>query len=315
MWYLHESVYIYLPKEQSVSISGIAGFDFDATLVRSKSGRQFIKDEHDWIITYDSVITILQELKNKGYTIVIMSNQLKFNDRLKLIFDSFLTYLNYHNLDPYLLIATDKDQYRKPNIGMLSLFLMLTNTDLTMVNEYSFYCGDAAGKTHTNLAYQWSDSDQLFATNCHLKFYTPDQLFPSFQQPEPSTKQEMIINVGNQGSGKSSYSDKFQSIGYKICCQDILKTKAKVKSHVIEAIKAGYSVIIDSTNPSKKSRAEWIEIANNYNLPVRIFWFTCNGRIYNQLRSKPVPEIAYNQYSSKFEQPTENEGVSVIRIN
>ena len=77
----------------------------------------------------------------------------------------------------------------------------------------------------------------------------------------------------------------------------------------------GYSVYFDATNPSISKREELINLAQEYKISARIFWFSRNGRRDNNLRISPVPEIAYRVYSKNFETPSENEGCKVIRIN
>jgi DNA 3'-phosphatase len=50
------------------------------------------------------------------------------------------------------------------------------------ISELSFFCGDAAGRdsTHTK---DFSNSDLLFAYNCRLNFYLPEQVFLGEQIP------------------------------------------------------------------------------------------------------------------------------------
>lgn len=81
-----------------------------------------------------------------------------------------------------------------------------------------------------------------------------------------------------------------------------------------------HSVIIDSTNPSKKKRAEFIEIANLFSIPVRCIHITTSleESIHrNNERAKTgngVPKIVYNIYKKYFEEPTQDEGCEVTKI-
>jgi bifunctional polynucleotide phosphatase/kinase len=88
----------------------------------------------------------------------------------------------------------------------------------------------------------------------------------------------------------------------------------------------GRSVVIDATNPYKEKRSDYIAIAKELKILVRILWFIRDGRPFNELRGtydsnlggyrtdatyyhkKPVPDVAYNVYSKNFEEPTEDEG-------
>lgn len=54
----------------------IAGFDFDGTLVSTKSGNVFPKDSTDWKLwNKQKVVAKLRELYADGYKIVIFTNQ------------------------------------------------------------------------------------------------------------------------------------------------------------------------------------------------------------------------------------------------
>jgi len=47
----------------------------DDTLIRVKSGAKFAKDSNDWAIWNDKVVSVIKEHYDKGYKIVIMTNQ------------------------------------------------------------------------------------------------------------------------------------------------------------------------------------------------------------------------------------------------
>ena len=54
------------------------------------------------------------------------------------------------------VIATEDDEYRKPNLKMWTLFLQ--NNDGKADKTKSFYCGDAAGRKDGKVK-DFSDSD------------------------------------------------------------------------------------------------------------------------------------------------------------
>lgn len=56
-------------------IDKIAAFDLDYTLIKTKSGNLFPKDENDWTWLYDNVPNILEELAKNKYNIVVFTNQ------------------------------------------------------------------------------------------------------------------------------------------------------------------------------------------------------------------------------------------------
>jgi len=47
----------------------------DDTLIKVKSGGKFGKDSNDWVILNDKVVPTIKEYYEKGYKIVIMTNQ------------------------------------------------------------------------------------------------------------------------------------------------------------------------------------------------------------------------------------------------
>jgi bifunctional polynucleotide phosphatase/kinase len=173
MFKSHDTVKYYAPD---VKGDKIAAFDFDKTLVTSRSGRKFLYNEDDIALTYPSVLKVLAKFKSEGYIIAIISNQRRYNDKIGRIFNRFKYILESQGISPYILIATGDDIYRKPEAGMFKLLLTLTGLSAD-VSSSSFYCGDAAGEKSDNPEYRWSDSDRLFAENNGLTFYTPDQIF------------------------------------------------------------------------------------------------------------------------------------------
>ena len=55
----------------------LAAFDYDWTLVKPKNDRTFPKDVDDWEFLYSNVTEFLKNYHDKGYMIVIFTNQTK----------------------------------------------------------------------------------------------------------------------------------------------------------------------------------------------------------------------------------------------
>ncbi|HLX53594.1 MAG TPA: HAD-IIIA family hydrolase [Aquella sp.] len=150
-------------------VTKIASFDLDWTLVKPR-GTKFPKSISDNVIMQNR-IAILKQYRDNGFTLVIFSNQ-KVTPREKLDYklsrmDNVLQLFASEGLYFIFFVATDDDEYRKPDIGMYAkLFTLCPNI------KQGFYCGDAAGRTS-----DFSDSDLKFADNCQLVFYTPEQVF------------------------------------------------------------------------------------------------------------------------------------------
>ncbi|KAG7697823.1 hypothetical protein KL933_002874 [Ogataea haglerorum] len=172
----------------------IAAFDLDDTLITTKSGYKFGRGSFDWKFKFD-VPQVFTKLQAENYTVVIFSNQAAVvnapgSKSLKIlttkmddIFDHLETPVIYyastrksrkdksqHDLDLYTL-------FRKPNTGMFSQFLQdYQLTEDMLDRDNSFFVGDAAGRRM-----DFSDSDLKFAENLRLRFYSPEEYFPSMK--------------------------------------------------------------------------------------------------------------------------------------
>ena len=331
MWKQHESVILYIPNEileNDESIQAISGFDLDSTLITSKSARKYILDEYDWIWTFDSVPETLLEIQNKGYTLCIFTNQAKYSNKVLARIESVRSTLESMGIYICIFISTKDDQYRKPNSGMINLLLALLeipDEDKSDILKKSHYVGDAVGSDSEWPPYRWSSVDSELAENCGFgQFFTPREFFPNQPEPEHKHNIEMIITVGVQGSGKTTFTTKFatQHPEYISLSQDTFGSKIALKKAIIKNLNDGKSVIVDRTNPKILDRQEFIELAKEHGInKVRLWWFSQNGMAFNKLRDKPVPEIAYKIYSKNFEDPSPNEAkchnitLTIERIN
>jgi bifunctional polynucleotide phosphatase/kinase len=319
----------------------IAAFDLDHTLIKPKSGNKFPRDYDDWVLL-EGVKKKLNELYDSGYKLVVFTNQAgssfdtkEFSKKVKAIAALLEVPLQVFG-------CTDYGYCRKPSVGMWWL-LTRNNEGIEIDMKNSFYVGDAAGRKG-----DFADTDLKFALNLGLKFYADiSELTRSEnkQYPHPvhpleiatcfdkyldqgsvslSDDLEMIIFVGPPASGKSFYAKKFAEAGYVVACQDDLKTKAKVINVVKKALKELKSVVVDRKNEYIDDRAEFIQIASEYDVPVRIIWFDIPRDLSEHLATyreimtgKHIPSIVFNKYFSKekgLQPPTDEEGVDVIKL-
>lgn len=105
--------------------------------------------------------------------------------------------------------------------------------------------------------------------------------------------------------------------------RDALSTQAACLKLVDQSLASGKSVCVDNTNPSKKVRAEYIDLARKHKVvnvrclilhtPIEL----CHHLNYvrqNQTRGKSrrVPDVGYNVYKSQWEEPKTDEGFTEI---
>lgn len=64
-----------LPEFAQDQVVKIAGFDLDQTLISTKSGHTFARNDDDWKFFADNTVAKLHDLYNQGYCLVIFTNQ------------------------------------------------------------------------------------------------------------------------------------------------------------------------------------------------------------------------------------------------
>ena len=99
----------------------IAAFDMDGTLIKTKSGKVHPVDTNDWQIAFQNAQEKLKRYLERGYKLVILSNQAPIgNGRVKI--EDFKKKIEniVIRLDvPFqVYLATGKGFYRKPATGM-----------------------------------------------------------------------------------------------------------------------------------------------------------------------------------------------------
>jgi len=202
----------------------------------------------------------------------------------------------------------------------------------------------------------FSCSDRKFAANLSIPFYTPEEYFlcsnkapftwgefipmdidPSKSLLDPAgacitvDSQEIILFVGPPASGKSTFYKKhLQPKGYIHVNRDTLGSIKKCVAECEKALQhSGNShVVIDNTNPDPDTRKHYLNLGKTYKTPVRCFVFTTtiahckHNNKFRELKNtgdakyKPVPDIAFNSYSSRYSQPEISEGFTeIVKVN
>ncbi|OTF71427.1 bifunctional polynucleotide phosphatase/kinase-like protein, partial [Euroglyphus maynei] len=159
----------------------IAGFDFDFTLIVTKSGKSFPIDINDWKLFDQRLAEYIRTIvTEQGYRFVIFSNQMGISkgkvtvDFVKKRFENSLKPLRIPCL---IMVAKKDDIYRKPCTGLWDHLVQQQQQQQIEINmKQSFYVGDAAGRPKTAMKKaDFSASDLLFAMNIGVNFLTPEQ--------------------------------------------------------------------------------------------------------------------------------------------
>lgn len=153
----------------------IAAFDLDSTLIKTKSGAKFARNATDLVLWSADVLPKLQQCVDDGCVLVIFSNQhgvSKGRPTKDMIRARIHEVANTLDLPIAVYMATGKDRFRKPCIGMWELFISRMGGEDRVNKLSSFFVGDAAGRKR-----DFSDSDLKFAINIELTFHTPENFF------------------------------------------------------------------------------------------------------------------------------------------
>ncbi|XP_065207396.1 uncharacterized protein F21D5.5-like [Planococcus citri] len=351
-----DSLYVF-SSDGIESKEKVAAFDLDGTIVTTLSGNIYPKETNDWKIAYPTVIEKLKELHRDDYKIVFFTNQagiasgkLKLSDfkqKVEAIVEKI-------ELPIQVFVSGRDDICRKPRPGMWNCFVKNKNGNIPVNYGESFFCGDAAGRpAHcepNKKKKDFSSSDRLFAINLNLKFHTPEEYFlgwdparyklPDFYAKnlkntrtsllEPKSANlradstEIIVMIGYPGSGKTFFSKThLVSAGYNYVNRDTLKTWQKCVKLTEHSVGNDKSVVVDNTNPDKESRARYINVGKEFNVPVRAFWMNVSldhARHNNTFRKitdtthEIVPNYSLNHFT--IEPPDLSEGFTeIVRVN
>lgn len=90
-----------------------------------------------------------------------------------------------------------------------------------------------------------------------------------------------------------------------------------VKTCARVLLRSGHTVVIDATNLTIGSRAQWIKIAGECGVPINCHWVStgmleCKRR--NAMRTRTVPDTVMDRMAETFEPPTVDEGFDHVTI-
>jgi predicted kinase len=83
------------------------------------------------------------------------------------------------------------------------------------------------------------------------------------RQPEPVIRPELVMLIGLQGAGKTTFAGQRFGKTHVLISKDRLRNNRRPERRqqrlIVEALAAGRSVVVDDTNPSIAERADCSE--------------------------------------------------------
>lgn len=306
--------------------SKVALFDLDDTLITRKSGKKFSDDPTDWKLWAPNVVERLKKALADGFAIVVITNQAglpkgdkegKWKRKIPMIAEGPFSEIPFR-----IFAAKEKDVFRKPMLGMWDALLEVLEKEGVVVDKTTSYMvGDAAGRIKPK---DHSAVDRKFAENAGIRFYTPEEYFQDKKvhlppltgfrssllqapsEPPPtigsaSTSPELVLFVGAPGCGKTSFCQtQLLPVGYGHVNQDTLKDKKKCLKEAERLLSEGKKCVVDNTNRDKATRAEYVQLAKRFKVPIRCVWFDVplelawHNNMYRAFYSRPSVQVSTN---------------------
>lgn len=128
---------------------------------------------------------------------------------------------------------------------------------------------------------------------------------------------ELVIFIGLQASGKSTFFRKFFASTHKLVSKDLMhnnKNRSRRQTQLIEAaLQEGRSIVVDNTNPTLEDREPLIALGNLYGARIIGYYFEsqlsdCVERNQQRTGKARVPDVAIYATIKKLVRPTEAEG-------
>jgi predicted kinase len=135
--------------------------------------------------------------------------------------------------------------------------------------------------------------------------------------------QELIIFVGLQAAGKSTYYRTHFAATHVHVSKDLMpnaRSRDARQLQLIEAtLAAGQSVVVDNTNPTPAAREPLIALGRRFGARVVACWFEAvvkDAVARNRMREGKarVPDVALYVTARKLVPPTPEEGFDEVRV-
>jgi predicted kinase len=124
---------------------------------------------------------------------------------------------------------------------------------------------------------------------------------------------ELVLFIGLQGSGKSSfYKERFYATHVRLS-RDLLKTRHRERRLLEVCLETGQRVVVDNTHPRRVDRADCIRMARGANFRVMGYYFKTTvaaAMARNEQRIGPakIPKVGLFTTYKRLEPPAMDEG-------
>lgn len=123
----------------------------------------------------------------------------------------------------------------------------------------------------------------------------------------------MVLMIGIQGSGKSTFYHQYLADDYVRVNLDTLKTRHREEQLVSECFREGKCFAADNTNPTRADRQRYIPLAQYWGYKVVGYFMesklqTCIKRNNQRSGSAKIPATAIAATSNKLQLPSFDEG-------
>lgn len=134
---------------------------------------------------------------------------------------------------------------------------------------------------------------------------------------------ELIIFVGLQASGKSTYYHTHFAATHVHVSKDLMKTArnrdARQEELIEQALAAGRSVVVDNTNPTPAVRAPLVALGRRHGARVEAYYFETTvkdavARNRKREGKARVPDVAIFVSAKKMVPPGFDEGFDEVRV-
>jgi predicted kinase len=135
--------------------------------------------------------------------------------------------------------------------------------------------------------------------------------------------QELVVMVGLQGCGKSTWVREHLSGSHVVVSKDhwpnARRKQARQSRVVAEQLAAGRSVVVDNTNPTLEDRASLVSLARSAGVPVRAVWLdvplsTCLERNLARVGRAQVPLVGVLATRKRLVPPSTEEGFDEVEV-